>query len=140
MSRTRKTLAIVGTVTATTAILGGISPAQATPPSPLRSDPACITATGDPAEVVEPGIGEVTVTITLCDGVISTASSALSQSNYGRNKRALRAMDELTLEYALTDINMISYSGATLTSEAYRASLQSALTKTKPETGTGSEI
>lgn len=133
MTRTKKTLAIVGTVTATTAILGGIRPAHATPPPP---DPTCVTAVGDPAAVVEPGIGEVTVTITMCDGVVSTASSALSRSNYGRNKRALLAMDALTLEYALTDINMVAYSGATLTCEAYRASLQSALEKTKTETET----
>lgn len=182
MTRTkRKTLAIVGTVTATTAILGGIrlaGPAQAadqTPPAnhryqggvgvadpppdatptdtappattppvtsptatpsptappttPPPTDPTCTATAGDPAGILAPGIGAVTVTITVCDGKVSSVSSILSQSNYGRNRKALLAMDQLAVEYAVADINMVNYSGATLTSDAYRASLRSALVK-----------
>lgn len=93
------------------------------------ASPACATASGNATTVASPGVGTVTVTITICDGTITAATSTQTQSNWEDNELALPAMDQLTLTYAQTDINMVNYSGATLTSQAYRTSLTSALSK-----------
>ncbi len=74
-------------------------------------------------------IGAVTVTLALCDKALATATSSQTQSQLGANPKALKAMDTLTLKYYAIDISKIAYSGATLTSQAYRASLTSAMTK-----------
>lgn len=141
MKHTRKTmLTIVGTAATATAILGAgrfgpvladdAAPAASPSMSPSSTaSPACTTSVGDPANVSDPGIGALTVTIVACDGSVTSASSVLSTSNYGRNKSALAAMDKLVPQYATTKISMVAYSGATYTAEAYRASLKSALTK-----------
>lgn len=53
----------------------------------------------------------------------------LSQSDLALNAQALPVMDVLAVQYYKTNISAIHYSGATYTSAAYQASLQSALTK-----------
>jgi hypothetical protein len=105
------------------------------PPSPQRlstaatppPEPECKTFVGDATKVARPGIGAVTVTLGFCDNTLVTATSSLSQSNWRSNPQALKAMDALTLEYYATDLSKIHFSGATLTSRAYQASLKSAL-------------
>lgn len=101
--------------------------ASAGPPAP----PACTTVTGDPVNVSRPGIGAVTVTIKACDGSISTAAGSLSQSNWNRNTNAIPALNTMAVQYYKTNFSQIHYSGATLTSNAYQASLRSAMTKAK---------
>jgi hypothetical protein len=91
--------------------------------------PPCKTTSGSGISVESPGIGTVTVTIKVCNGVISSASSTQSQSNWENNGPALPALNSLTPQYYKTNISAIHYSGATLTSKAYRLSLQSAMTK-----------
>jgi hypothetical protein len=71
----------------------------------------------------------VTVTIKVCDDAVSTASSALSQSNWDDNTAALPALDQLAVQYYQSDITKVHYSGATLTSDAYQTSLKAALSK-----------
>jgi hypothetical protein len=88
-----------------------------------------MTVAGNPVNVGGPGIGAVTVTITECNGTLTKASSVLSQSDLALNAQALPAMDILAVQYYKTNITAIHYSGATYTSAAYQASLQSALTK-----------
>lgn len=99
------------------------------PTATPTSGPGCSTFAGDPATVARPGVGQVTVTVKVCDGKLNLVTSTQSQSNWDDNEPALPAMDKLSLSYALTDINMVNYSGATLTSTAYRTSLASALDK-----------
>ncbi len=101
--------------------------ASAGPPAP----PTCVTVTGDPIAVPRPGVGAVAVTIKACGGTISTASGALSQSNWSRNTNAIPALNTLAVQYYKTNFAQIHYSGATLTSNAYQASLRSAMTKAK---------
>jgi len=79
--------------------------------------------------VASPGIGAVTVTIKVCGGVLSTSTGSLSQSNLPANTQAIPALNTLAVQYYKTNISMIHYSGATLTSNAYQASLQSAMAK-----------
>jgi hypothetical protein len=76
-----------------------------------------------------PGVGAVTVTLKVCGSQVSSASSTLSESNYSKNSSALPAMDKLAVQYATSNINMVNYSGATYTSQAYRDALKSALSK-----------
>jgi hypothetical protein len=101
--------------------------ASAGPPAP----PACTTAAGDAVAVSRPGVGAVTVTIKACGGAISTATGSLSQSNWNRNTNAVPALNALAVQYYRTDFAQIHYSGATLTSNAYQASLRSAMTRAK---------
>jgi uncharacterized protein with FMN-binding domain len=79
--------------------------------------------------VASPGTGTVTVTIKVCNGAISSATSTLSQSNWPANTAALPALNSLTPQYYKTNISAIHYSGATLTSNAYQSSLRSAISK-----------
>jgi len=110
-------------------------------PSPTRAAPAtgggaaattpaaaatCSTASGS-KKVASPGIGTVTVTIKVCGGTVSSASSSLSQSNWSNNTAALPALNSLTPKYYKTNISAIHYSGATLTSNAYQTALQAAV-------------
>jgi hypothetical protein len=69
----------------------------------------------------------VTVSIRVCGSAVTTASSTQSRSNWGPNSAALPALNSLAVKYYKTDISKIHYSGATLTSAAYQASLRSAL-------------
>jgi hypothetical protein len=69
------------------------------------------------------------VTIKVCNGTISSASSSQSQSNWPNNTPALPALNSLTPQYYKTNISAIHYSGATLTSNAYQSSLRSAMSK-----------
>jgi hypothetical protein len=108
---------------------GGATARPTTPAAPAA--PACTTVTGDPANVSQPGTGAVTVTIKACGGAITTASGTLSQSNWSRNTSAIPALNTLAVQYYKTDFSQIHYSGASLTSAAYQASLRSAMTKAK---------
>lgn len=105
------------------------APSPTPPGTPEPSSPTCQTFTGDAVKINRPGIGAVTVTLGLCDKALATATSSQTQSNWAANPKALKAMDTLTLKYYAIDISKIAYSGATLTSQAYRASLTSAMTK-----------
>jgi uncharacterized protein with FMN-binding domain len=69
----------------------------------------------------------VTVTIRACGSTVTSASSSQSRSNWDANSDALPALNSLAVKYYKTDISKIHYSGATLTSNAYQASLRSAL-------------
>ena|SRR5215475_6711811 len=89
----------------------------------------CTSVRGNGADVSSPGIGTVTVTIKVCNGAISSASSTQSQSNWSKNSSALPALNSLTPRYYKTSISSIHYSGATLTSNAYQSSLRSAMSK-----------
>jgi hypothetical protein len=99
--------------------------ATTAPPPP----PSCSTVSGNGQNVASPGIGTVTVTIKVCNGAISSASSTQSQSNWSNNTAALPALNSLTPQYYKTNISAIHYSGATLTSAAYQTSLRSAMSK-----------
>jgi hypothetical protein len=99
------------------------------PPPTTGGTGSCTTVSGNPVNVSNPGTGAVTVTIKVCNGAITTASSSLSRSNWGRNSSALPALNSLTVQYYKTNISQIHYSGATLTSNAYQGSLRSAIGK-----------
>jgi hypothetical protein len=107
----------------TTPAGGGGGATTAAPP------PSCSTVSGSGQRVASPGVGTVTVTIKVCNGAISSASSTLSQSNWSNNNAALPALNSLTPQYYKTNISAIHYSGATLTSNAYQSSLRSAMSK-----------
>jgi hypothetical protein len=102
---------------------GGAGATTAAPP------PSCSTVSGSGQRVASPGTGTVTVTIKVCNGTISSATSTLSQSNWSNNTAALPALNSLTPQYYKTNISAIHYSGATLTSNAYQSSLRSAISK-----------
>jgi uncharacterized protein with FMN-binding domain len=103
------------------------SPApQPTIPSPSAT---CTMAIGNAVNVASPGIGALTVTIQVCGGVLKTSTGTLSQSNLPDNSKAIPALNPLAVQYYKTNLSMIHYSGATLTSNAYQASLRSAMTK-----------
>jgi hypothetical protein len=69
------------------------------------------------------------VTIKVCDGKLSTSTGTLSKSNWDANTAALTKLNSLAVQYYASDMSKITYTGATLTSNAYKASLSSALTK-----------
>jgi hypothetical protein len=71
----------------------------------------------------------MTVTIKVCGGAISTAAGSLSQSNWSKNNAAIPALNTLAVQYYKTDLSRVHYAGATLTANAYRTSLKSAITK-----------
>jgi uncharacterized protein with FMN-binding domain len=74
--------------------------------------------------------GLVFVTITVCDGVLTESAAGTMLTNYEpMNTEAIEALNQLAVKYYKTDISMIAYSGATETSAAYRASLQSAMSQ-----------
>jgi uncharacterized protein with FMN-binding domain len=89
----------------------------------------CANATGNATNIASPGVGAITVTIQVCGGVVKTATGAQSRSNWEANQSAVPALNRLAVQYYRTDISKIHYSGATLTSNAYQASLRSALGK-----------
>jgi hypothetical protein len=113
--------------TPTRATGGGAPPARSAPPPP----PACTTATGNPVNVARPGIGAVTVTIKVCNGAITSSTGSLSQSDWSRNTSAIPALNSLSVQYYKTSFAQIHYSGASLTSNAYQASLRSAMAAAK---------
>ena len=98
-------------------------------PTSSSSTSSCTTATGSAATIVSPGVGTVTVTIKVCDGVLSTSTGVISQSNWNANTAALASLNTLAVQYYASDMSKITYSGATLTANAYQSSLESALSK-----------
>ena len=91
--------------------------------------PACTTKSGAASSVASPGVGNVTVTIQVCGGVLKTATAAQSRSNWDKNTAALPALNSLAVKNYKTNFSAIHYSGATLTSNAYQASLRSAMSQ-----------
>jgi len=104
---------------------GGGGGGTTTAPPP----PSCSNVTGSGVGVASPGIGTVTVTIKVCNGAISSATSTQDQSDWSNNTAALPALNALVPQNYKTNISAIHYSGATLTSHAYQSSLQSAMSK-----------
>lgn len=96
---------------------------------PATTTAACTTASGAATQVASPGVGTVTVTIQVCGGAIKTASAVQSRSNWDPNTAAIPALNKLAVADYKTNFAAIHYSGATLTSTAYRASLRSAMSK-----------
>ncbi|MGC9665177.1 hypothetical protein ACNTMW_01315 [Planosporangium sp. 12N6] len=116
-----------GAPAAGTTTAAGATGGRTTPAAPPAA--TCTTATGDPTAVSKPGVGAVTVTIKVCGGAVSTASGTLSQSNWSKNTSAIPALNTMAVQYYKTGLSQIHYSGASLTSAAYQASLKSAMTK-----------
>jgi hypothetical protein len=114
----------------------GATPGRGTPtpgrttggPAPTTASAECTTTAGAASRVSSPGVGAVTVTIQVCGGVLKTATGSLSRSNWDRNTAAIPALNSLAVKNYKTDFAAIHYSGATLTSNAYQASLRSAMT------------
>lgn len=101
---------------------GGQQPTASTPAA------SCTTATGAGSTVVAPGEGSVVVTIKVCSGAITSATATISKSNWEpQNTNAFAALNRLTVQYYKTDMSKITFSGATLTSNAYKTSLRSAM-------------
>ena len=96
---------------------------------PPTTAPSCTTTTGSATNVASPGIGAITVTIKVCGGVLKTSTGAQSRSNWDTNTAAVPTLNTLAVKNYKTNFSAIHYSGATLTSTAYRASLRSAMTK-----------
>ncbi|MGI5246721.1 hypothetical protein [Dactylosporangium sp. CA-139066] len=89
--------------------------------------PACTTKSGSAAAIADPGVGTITVTIQVCGGVLKSATGTQSRSNWSKNTAAVPALNSLAVTNYKTNFSAIHYSGATLTSNAYQASLRSAL-------------
>lgn len=104
------------------------SPTGAPAPSPAAT---CSNYTGSTISTVpSPANGTVTVTITVCGGVITSASAVqVDNSGYSPNTAAIKTLNSLVPANYKTNTSAIHVSGATLTSNAYVASLQSARTK-----------
>lgn len=116
--------------TTTTTKPGSASTGGATQPPATTPATTCTTATGAGSTVVKPGQGSVVVTIKVCNGAITSSSGSLSSSNWEpQNTNALKSLNSLTVQYYKTDLSKITFSGATLTSNAYKTSLKSAMTK-----------
>src|SRR5262249_6270674 len=96
---------------------------------PTSRPPAttCASHAGNAVRVSSPGIGNVTVSVRACGSTVTSASSSQSRSNWDANSQALPALNSLAVKYYRTAISQIHYSGATLTSNAYQASLRAAL-------------
>src|SRR5262249_41665772 len=106
----------------------GRLPSTTAPGQPTsRPSATCASHAGNAARVSSPGIGAVTVSVRLCGAAVTSALSSQSRSNWDANSEALPALNSLAVKYCKTDISKIHYSGATLTSNAYQASLRSAL-------------
>lgn len=103
--------------------------ATATATATPTATSSCTTATGDAATIVSPGAGTVTVTIKVCDGVLTTSTGTVANGNWDANTPALASLDTLAVQYYASDMSKLTYSGATLTSNSYQTSLQSALSK-----------
>ncbi len=102
-------------------------PTSRPPANPPAS--TCATDTGGAARVSSPGVGNITVSVRVCGSTVTSATSSQSRSNWDTNSAALPALNTLAVKYYKTDISKIHYSGATLTSNAYQASLRSALSE-----------
>lgn len=105
--------------------------APAPPPSPsaTATTPACASFTGAGANVAPDGVGTITVTINVCNGVVTSASATQSQSNWPNNPSAILTLNSLVPANYKTNVSKIFTSAASLTSAAYQTSLKSALTK-----------
>jgi hypothetical protein len=110
---------------------GGTAPKPAATTKTTAAAPVtCRTATGSAAGIVSPGQGTVTVTVKVCGGKISSASSVMSGYNYTSNNDAAHPkLDSLAVTYGMTNISKVYVGGVTLTSHAYQTSLKSALAK-----------
>ena len=111
--------------------VGHSTPATGQTTRPPANPPAstCATDTGTASRVSSPGVGSITVSIRVCGGSVTSATSSQTRSNWDANSSALPALNSLAVRYYKTDISKIHYSGATLTSNAYQASLRSALSQ-----------
>lgn len=105
-------------------------PSESSSPTPSPT-PDCEMYFGDNALIWETeDRGLVFVNITVCDGVLTEASAGTMMTDWEpMTTEALNGLNKLAVKYYKTDISMITYSGATETSAAYRASLQSALSQ-----------
>jgi hypothetical protein len=90
---------------------------------------ACKTVSGVGTTVVSPGEGTMVVTIKFCNGAITTSTGSLSKSNWNANTAAITEFNKQALQCTKTNLSPLSFSGATLTRNAYRTSLANALTK-----------
>lgn len=91
---------------------------------------ACSTVAGAATAVAKPGVGQVTVTLEVCAKAVKSATAAISESNWEpKNTNAFAALNPLAVQYYKSDTSKITFSGATLTSNAYQASLKDAIAK-----------
>lgn len=105
-------------------------PTATSKPKPTTTTTAsCSTVSGGAATIAAPGVGTTTVTIKVCGGALTAASAVLSRSNWKANDKAVPALNTLAVKYYRTNISKITYSGATLTADAYQDSLKSAMGK-----------
>jgi uncharacterized protein with FMN-binding domain len=119
--------------TGATAGPGNPAPGRTTtgpaPATTTAAAPACTTKPGPASSISSPGVGTITVTIQVCGGVLKTATAVQSRSNWDKNTAALPALNSLAVKNYKTNFSAIHYSGATLTSNAYQASLRGAMTQ-----------
>jgi uncharacterized protein with FMN-binding domain len=99
------------------------------PATTAAAPPACVTKSGPATAIAEPGVGTITVSIQVCGGVLKSSTGAQSRSNWSKNTAAVPALNSLAVSNYKTNFSAIHYSGATLTSNAYQASLRSALSQ-----------
>ena len=107
------------------------SPGRTTtaPTATKTTTPAsCKTAAGAGATIANPGVGVVVVTVKVCNGVLTSASATLSESNWKPNAAAFVELNSKAVQYYKTNLAAITVGGATRTSEAYVKSLKSAMT------------
>ncbi len=101
-------------------------------PAPARTSAAvtCRSYTGKTVSPVYKTQGSVTVTISACGGVLQSASAVQNDpTDYGPNKAAITSLNSLAVRYYKTNVSAIKVAQATFTSNAYRTSLEDALTK-----------
>ncbi|MEE6263891.1 FMN-binding protein [Plantactinospora sonchi] len=123
---------------------GGAAPEspKATPSGKQSNPPKKNTPTKPPASGLKDGTfagatanyeyGGIKVTLVITDGKISDVSTAYPQddpTSISVNERAIPKLRQEVLSAQSAEISTVS--GASLTSEAYRASLQSALDRAK---------
>jgi len=109
---------------------GAAVPGAADGPTPGQADLGAVPAGGTYTGVAVPnGHGDVQVQITVADGAVVAAEAVQYPTSDPRarqvNTRAIPILDEEAVGATSGDIDMVS--GATLTSDAYRESLQDAL-------------
>lgn len=107
-------------------------PATGTPtpvPSASRAADKCYEYAGDPSTVVRPGVGNVVVTLYVCNNKLVRASATITQSNWAANAATFNYLNKVCVENYKADISRLNYSGATLTSNSYKTSFRAALKK-----------
>jgi hypothetical protein len=114
------------------------SSASTRPPCQSSPTAECKLGTGNAVPVSGCSCtGTVTVTVKVCDGNISISSGKVDNGNWDANDQAIAALDKLAVEYGMTDISKLHFSGATMTSRAYQTSLRSALSNAGAGRSTG---